>query len=405
MEFHYITGGVTAPKGFQAAGASCGIKAAGKPDIALILSQAPCTAAGVFTSNLVKAAPIFVTQDHLADGHLQGIVVNSGNANALAPQGKENARRMAQAAAQATGLAPEDFGVASTGIIGVPLPIGRVESGIAAAASALSAQGSDQAARAILTSDTKIKTVAIEVLLRDIPVRIGAIAKGSGMIHPNMGTTLSFLTTDCAIPPEMLQALLREAVDKTLNRITVDGDTSTNDTCLMLANAQAGNLPLVRGSESYRTFSAALLAVCGNLARAIAADGEGSSRLISVTVSGARSEEEAVRLARSVAGSSLVKAALFGADANWGRVLCAMGYAGVPFDPETVSVRFSSSLGEVLVCRKGEGVPFENGLARAILDQKEVSICISLGQDGMSATCWGCDLTHNYVSINGHYRS
>lgn len=405
MEFQYITGGVTAPKGFLAAGVACGVKDTGKKGLALILSRTPCTAAGVFTRNLVKAAPISVSQQHLAGGHLQGVVVNSGNANAFAPLGKENALRMTQAAAQATGLVPEDFGVASTGIIGVPLPIDRVEKGIAAAASALSDQGSDQAAQAILTSDKRTKNIAIEVLLGDTPVRIGAIAKGSGMIHPNMGTTLSFLTTDCAIQPDLLQALLGEAVDKTFNRITVDGDTSTNDTCLILANGQAGNAPLVRGSEAYRAFAAALLAVCGNLARAVAADGEGSSRLVTVTVSGAKTEGDAVRLARSVAGSSLVKAALFGADANWGRVLCAMGYAGVSFDPAKVSVRFASSLGEILVCWQGEGVPFENSLARAILDQNEISIRISLGQEGMSATCWGCDLTPDYVSINGNYRS
>lgn len=405
MEFHYITGGVTAPKGFLASGVACGVKPSGKKDVALILSRTSCTAAGVFTRNLVKAAPIFVTQQHLADGHLQGVVVNSGNANALAPLGKGNARRMAKASARATGLSPEDFGVASTGIIGVPLPIDRVEQGIAAAAAGLSEEGSDQAAQAILTSDRETKSVAIQVDLAEGPVRIGAIAKGSGMIHPNMGTTLSFLTTDCAIAPDLLQALLGEAVDKTFNRITVDGDTSTNDTCLLLANGQAGNRPLARGSEDYQAFSQALLAVCSNLARAVAADGEGATRLMTVTVAGANTEGDAVRLARSVAGSSLVKAALFGADANWGRVLCAMGYAGVPFDPGKVSVRFASSLGEVLVCWNGEGVPFENTLARAILDQKEVSIRISLGQDGMAATCWGCDLTPDYVTLNGNYRS
>lgn len=404
MAWHEIDGGVTAPRGFRAAGISCGIKSSGKPDVALIVSDVPCTAAGAFTRNLVKAAPIYVSQEHLADGRLQGIVANSGNANALTPTGRADAARMAQVAALATGLEPEQFGVASTGVIGVPLPVERVERGIAAAAAQLSETGSDQAARAILTTDTFPKTVAVAVNLGGVTVRIGAIAKGSGMIHPNMGTTLCFLTTDGTIPTPVLRPLLREAVARSFDRITVDGDTSTNDTCLMLANGLAGAPPLEPGTEAYRRFSQALGHVCTRMARAVAADGEGATRLITVTVSGAAHEADAVRLARSVAGSSLVKAALCGADANWGRVLCAMGYAGVSFEPSRVSVRFSSSAGELLVCQGGVGVPFAEGVAETILDREEVTICIDLGVGDQTATCWGCDLTPDYVRINGAYR-
>lgn len=404
MAWHEIDGGVTAPTGFRAAGTACGIKSSGKPDVALIVSDVPCTAAGAFTRNLVKAAPIYVSQAHLADGRLQGIVANSGNANALTPTGRADAERMTRAAARATGLAPDRFGVASTGVIGVPLPVERVERGIAAAAAQLSETGSDQAARAILTTDTFPKTVAVAVDLGGVTVRIGAIAKGSGMIHPNMGTTLCFLTTDGTIPTAVLRPLLCEAVASSFDRITVDGDTSTNDTCLMLANGRAGSTPLEPGTEPYRRFAQALGHVCTRMARAVAADGEGATRLITVTVSGAAREDDAVRLARSVAGSSLLKAALCGADANWGRVLCAMGYAGVPFEPSRVSVRFSSSVGELPVCRGGVGVPFAEGLAETILDREEVTICIDLGAGDQTATCWGCDLTPDYVRINGAYR-
>ncbi len=404
MEWRIISGGVTAPKGFLAAGTACGIKPSGKKEVALILSKTPCEAAGVFTRNLAKAAPIFISQEHLADGRLQGIVANSGNANALTPQGREHAKRMTQAAASATGLDPAQFGVASTGVIGVPLPMERVERGIAEAAAQLSENGSEDAAEAILTTDTRTKEISIEFPVDGILIRIGGIAKGSGMIHPNMGTTLCFLTTDCSISHDVLQRLLTTAVERSFNRITVDGDTSTNDTCLMLANGLAENPPLTWGTAACDMFLKALEFVCTELAKQVAGDGEGASRLVTVTVSGASQEEAAVRLARSVAGSSLVKAALGGADANWGRVLCAMGYAGVPFDPTTVSVTFASALGELQVCRAGVGVPFENSLARAILDQKQIEIQIELKAGTASATCWGCDLTQDYVRINGSYR-
>ena len=402
-----VSGGVTAPKGFRASGVHCGVKKnnSDKKDLALIVSQQACTAAAVYTMNRVKAAPLYVTMDHLENGEAQAIVANSGNANACAPNSHEHAEAMCALAARATGLKPGDFVVASTGVIGQELNLAAIERGLPAAAAALSEQGSDDAARAIMTTDTVKKELAVTCTLGGKTVTIGAIAKGSGMIHPNMGTMLCFVTTDCAITHELLQDALHEIVPRTFNRVTVDGDTSTNDMCVVLANGMAGNELLEWKDEGYTVFAKALHFVLEQLARAIAADGEGAGRLITCTVHHARSEESAERLAKSVVGSSLVKAAMFGADANWGRVLCAMGYSKAPFRPEYVDVKFSSEVGEVLVCRQGSGVDFDEALAKSILSQDEVVIDVNLNEGEQQATCWGCDLTYDYVKINGDYRT
>ena len=414
-----ISGGVCAPKGFRASGIFCGLKgrhsgipqtvapssANGKRDLAMILSDCECAAAAVYTLNRVKAAPLYVTMDHLEDGVCRGIVANSGNANACAPQSHENAQRMCDLAARATGLKAEDFAVASTGVIGQTLNIAAIEQGIAPLAAALSYDGSDAAAGAIMTTDTVKKEIAVTFTVGGRPCAFGAIAKGSGMIHPNMGTMLCFITTDCAITHELLQEALHQVVPRTFNRVTVDGDTSTNDMCVVLANGMAENPLIEWKDEDYETFLAALACVCREMARAIASDGEGASRLITCTVSGARSEEVAERLAKAVVGSSLVKAAMFGADANWGRVLCAMGYSKAPFRPEYVDITFSSSQGDILVCQKGTGLAFDEDLAKKILTQNEVVISVNLNEGGNEATCWGCDLTYDYVKINGDYRS
>lgn len=408
MKLQEISGGVCAAQGFQAAGIHCGVKASSSPDkndLALILSEKECTAAGVYTLNRVKAAPIYVTMDHLENGVVWGIVANSGNANACCPLSHENALAMCQAAADATGREAGDFAVASTGVIGQTINISAIQAGMPKVASALSKDGSDAAAKAIMTTDTAKKEIAVSFTLGGKEVKIGAIAKGSGMIHPNMGTMLAFLTTDCAITQEMLSDALHEVVSKTFNRVTVDGDTSTNDTCLLLANGMAGN-PLVEWKdEDYETFKAALDHVCRYLARAIAGDGEGATRLVTCKVTGARSEESAERLSKAVVGSALVKAAMFGADANWGRVLCAMGYSKAPFRPEHVDVSFCSKAGEILVCKQGDGLDFDEEKAKEILSQEEVIIAVDLHEGDESAECWGCDLTYDYVKINGDYRT
>ena len=403
-----ISGGVCAAKGFTAAGVHCGVKAGSSPDkndLALILSEKECAAAAVYTLNRVKAAPIYVTMDHLENGVAWGVVANSGNANACCPLSHENAQAMCEAAAQATGHEPEDFVVASTGVIGQTINISAIQAGMPQAAAALSDQGSDAAARAIMTTDTVKKEIALSFTLGGKEVRLGAIAKGSGMIHPNMGTMLCFVTTDCAITPGMLVEALHEVTAKTFNRVTVDGDTSTNDMCVVLANGMAGNPLIEWKDEDYETFRAALDQVCRTLARAIAGDGEGASKLVTCQVSGARSEESAERLSKAVVGSSLVKAAMFGADANWGRVLCAMGYSKAPFRPEHVDVAFRSCAGEILVCRQGDGLAFDEEKAKEILSQKEVIIAVDLHEGEESAECWGCDLTYDYVKINGDYRT
>ncbi|MEG2000860.1 MAG: bifunctional glutamate N-acetyltransferase/amino-acid acetyltransferase ArgJ [Evtepia sp.] len=404
---NYISGGVTAAIGFKASGLHCGVKndLTDKKDIAMILSERECSAAGVFTLNQVKAAPIYVTKDHLRDGKLRGVIVNSGNANACAPQGKENALRMTYAAAAATNLDPKDFAVASTGVIGQTIRIDAIEAGIPALAATLSKDGSTDAANAILTTDTYVKEVALTIEIAGTAVTIGAIAKGSGMIHPNMGTMLCFVTTDCDIASTLLQAALESTIKKTFNRITVDGDTSTNDTCVVLANGMAKNKRIDSEGAAYDVFTQALRTVLEEEAKLVAGDGEGAGRLIACTVEGAESEEKAELMAKSVVASSLVKAAMFGTDANWGRVLCAIGYSGATFDPEKIAVKFFSNSGEVLVCQEGAGVEFDEEQAKRVLTEKEVNILVTMQESDAKATCWGCDLTYDYVKINGDYRS
>jgi len=405
-----IDGGLCAPQGFRAGGVWCGIrKKDDKRDLALIVSDRVCSAAGMYTTNKVKAASVLVTREHLADGQCQAIICNSGNANACTGEaGLTAARRMARAAGTALGIEPRLVAVGSTGVIGVPLPAEKVEAAIPGLLRSLSPdyQGHSAALEAIMTTDTRKKEIALEFELDGKAVRIGAMAKGAGMIHPNMATMLSFITTDAAISPALLDSALRLAVRRSFNRVTVDGDTSTNDMVIILANGRAGNAPIEKDSANFQHFCAALEQVCINLAQAIARDGEGATRLVSCTVQGAKDEECAEKLAKAVVGSSLVKAACFGADANWGRILCAMGYSGADFEPETVSVRFKSSAGEVPVCKNGASIPFSEELAKAVLAQEEIEILIDLVDSGTaSATCWGCDLTYDYVKINGDYRS
>ena len=405
----YIDGGVCAAQGFRAAGIHVGVKthAAWKKDVALIVSDVDCAAAAMFTTNVVKAAPIHVDRKHLADGKARAIVANSGNANACAPQGEENAIKMCAAAAKAIGCPPEDVLVSSTGVIGQTLKVQVIEEGMPALYEALdhSVEASDAAAHAIMTTDTVKKEVAVETVIGGKTVRMGGIAKGSGMIHPNMGTMLCFLTTDCAISPAMIRAALKEVVCKTFNRISVDGDTSTNDSCIVLANGLAGNAEITEQGADYQAFTEALMTLCTELARKMAADGEGAKHLITCTVTGAADEKTAETVARSVISSTLTKAAIFGADANWGRVLCAMGYSGAEFDPETVDVSFASAAGDIAVCEKGRGLPFDEDLAKKILTEHDVEIRISMGAGAGTATCWGCDITYDYIKINGDYRT
>jgi glutamate N-acetyltransferase/amino-acid N-acetyltransferase len=403
-----ISGGVTAAKGFRAAGIHAGVKASSSPDkndLAMILCDTEATAAGVYTMNRVKAAPIYVTMEHLENGTARGIIANSGNANACAPMGHENAVKMCEAAASATGLRPEDFIVASTGVIGAQLNVSVIEQACPTLASLLSRDGSSEAAKAIMTTDTRSKEIAVSFELGGKEVRLGGIAKGSGMIHPNMGTMLAFLTTDCAISADVLQGALYEVAKTSFNRISVDGDTSTNDTCCILASGQAGNALIDWKNEDYEVFYGALKFICTELAKKIAGDGEGATKLVTCTVSGSRSDEAAEKLAMEIIRSSLVKAAMFGADANWGRVLCAMGYSRAPFRPECVDVAFASTVGTVQVCASGEGLPFDEALAKEILSQPEVEILVNVNEGEHAVTAWGCDLTYDYVKINGDYRT
>ena len=406
---NFVDGGVCAPQGFQAAGIHVGVKthATWKKDVALIVSDVDCAASAVFTKNVVKAAPIHVDKAYLADGHARAIIANSGNANACAPHGEENAVKMCAAAAQAIGCKTEDVLVSSTGVIGQTLNVQVIEEGVPELYAALNhtAAASDAAAHAIMTTDTVKKEAAVETVVGGKTVRIGGIAKGSGMIHPNMGTMLCFLTTDCAISPELLKAALLETANVSFNRISVDGDTSTNDSCIVLANGLAGNAAITEKGEAYEALLAAMQALCTELAKKMASDGEGAKHLITCTVSGAASEESAETIAKSVISSTLTKAAIFGADANWGRVLCAMGYSGETFDPDRVDVRFASAAGEVAVCEKGRGLDFDEDLAKKILTEHDVEILIAMGEGSGQCTCWGCDITYDYIKINGDYRT
>lgn len=404
-----IEGGVCAAQGFRAAGIHVGVKThqEWKKDVALIVSDVDCAAAAVYTTNVVKAAPIHIDKLHLANGRARAILANSGNANACAPHGEEHAQRMCAAAAKAIGCKTEDVVVSSTGVIGQTINVQVIEEGAPKLAAALerSAAASDAAAHAIMTTDTTKKELALETVIGGKTVRIGGIAKGSGMIHPNMGTMLCFLTTDCAITPEMIRTALLETVGVTFNRISVDGDTSTNDTCCVLANGLAGNALIAEKNQDYTAFLEALQTLCAALAKSMASDGEGAKHLITCTVSGAESEAVAETLAKSVISSTLTKAAIFGADANWGRVLCAMGYSGAKFDPDTVDVSFASAAGTVAVCAKGRGLNFDEALAKQVLTEHDVEILISLQGGGAACTCWGCDITYDYIKINGDYRT
>lgn len=403
----FIQGGVCAAKGFYAGGVSAGLKGSGKPDLAIIVSESDAAAAAVYTKNVVQAAPIHVTKQHLSDGAARAIVANSGNANACAPNDMENAMAMCHLAAQALNIPVTSVAVASTGVIGQSLTdkMPLIDSGIVKLASEITGNGSANAAQAIMTTDTIEKECAVEFDLGGKSVRIGGIAKGSGMIHPNMGTMLCFITTDADISSPVLEKAVREAVRLSFNRISVDGDTSTNDMCFVMANGTAGNREITHTGEDYNLFLQALTQVCIYLARTIASDGEGAGRLITCVVNNAPSEESAEILGKSVISSSLFKAAIFGSDANWGRVLCAMGYSGAPFDPKTVSVSFESGAGSIQVCEDGMGLPFDEDMAKKILSEKEITVIIDMASGESTCTCWGCDLTYEYVRINGDYRS
>ena len=403
----YITGGVCAAKGFKAAGVHVGVKTnnSEKKDLALIVADCECAAGAVYTRNVVKAAPLAITKQHLANGHARAVIANSGNANACAPDGEENALKMCHSAASALGLSETDIIVASTGVIGQRLPVEVIENGIPALAANLSYDGSRDAAAAIMTTDLTMKECAVEFEIGGKPARIGGIAKGSGMIHPNMGTLLAFLTTDCAISPEMIANALKTAANVSFNRISVDGDTSTNDMLCLLANGLAGNAEITAPGADYETFATALNALCIELAKMMASDGEGATHLLTCRVSGAASKHDAETLSKSVISSTLTKAAMFGADANWGRILCAMGYSGVEFDPDSVSVAFESNAGRINVCENGRGLQFDESTAKKILTEHDITIDISMTAGQSECTCWGCDITYDYIKINGDYRT
>lgn len=406
MEWEIIPGGVTAPRGFRAAGVYAGLKKAnrGKKDLALIVSDTLATAAAVYTTNKVQAAPLKVTREHLASGRARAIVVNSGNANACTgEQGLKDAWRMAEITAEVLGCRPQEVVVASTGVIGVPLPMDKIEAGIRQAAQELSKEGSRAAAEAILTTDLRVKEIALRFSIRGRPVVIGGIAKGSGMIHPNLATMLAFLTTDASLDSEQLKKALSLAVDNTFNLITVDGDTSTNDMVVALANGQSGVGPA--SEEEYRLFTSALEYACRYLARLIARDGEGATRLIEVEVRGAHTFMDARKIARAIASSNLVKSAVFGADANWGRILCAAGYAGAELDPERVDIFIESAIGREQLAARGKPYSFDEAKASAILAAEEVRIIVDLNLGTATAVAYGCDLTYDYVKINASYRT
>ena len=401
-----INGGVCAAKGFTANGVHCGVrKNRTKKDLALIFSEVPASCAAVYTTNLVKGAPLEVTRRHIENGVAQAVICNSGNANTCNANGIEIAEQMSDLLAAEMGISPSDVVVASTGVIGQPLSIEPIQSGIPSLVAGLSVDGCDAAAEGIMTTDTVKKEVAVEFELGGKVCRMGGIAKGSGMIHPNMATMLVFITTDAAIAPAMLKKALSTDIAATFNMVSVDGDTSTNDMVTVLANGMAGNTPVTVEDEDFAVFMKALNTVTVGLCRMIAGDGEGATKLLECTVSGADDILLARTVAKSVICSSLLKAAMFGADANWGRVLCAIGYSGAAVDVHRVDVSFKSAKGEILVCKDGAGVEFSEEIAKEILLEKEIEILVSVGDGDVSATAWGCDLTYDYVKINGDYRT
>ncbi|NPV54021.1 MAG: bifunctional glutamate N-acetyltransferase/amino-acid acetyltransferase ArgJ [Firmicutes bacterium] len=394
--------GVTAPRGYMAAGVHCGVKKQGGKDLALICSEVEASAAGLFTTNKVKAAPVLLTLRNIAAGRAQAIVANSGNANACTGEaGMRDASRMAEVAASELRIAPDRVVVASTGVIGVKLPINEIEAGIREAAGRLSREGSQEAAEAILTTDTRTKEVAVDFTLGPSRVWIGGMAKGSGMIHPNMATMLAFLTTDAAIDPGLLKTALRESVEKSFNMVTVDGDTSTNDMVAILANGLADNPKVTVPGRDFMEFKAALDGATMQLARMIAGDGEGATKFVEVRVLGAPTVTDARLAARAVASSNLVKAAIFGEDPNWGRIIAAVGYSGTEFDPGKVDI----FIGNVKTAGGGAAVPFNEEEARNELRKRDVVLTIDLRSGDQTATAWTCDLTYDYVKINASYRS
>ena len=401
-----IAGGVCAAKGFSANGVHCGIrKNQGKKDLSLIFSSVPCSAAAVYTTNLVKGAPLTVTKKHLSNGIAQAVICNSGNANTCNANGIEIAEEMSALAAKALGISSEDMIVASTGVIGQPLSIAPIAAGLPELVAGLSPEGGRAAAEGIMTTDTVMKEVAVEFTLGGKTCHLGGIAKGSGMIHPNMATMLVFLTTDAAISPAMLQKALSGDIAGTFNMLSIDGDTSTNDMVTVLANGLAGNPTVDAEGEDFTAFMKALNSVTIALCRKIAGDGEGATKLLECKVSGAADLDTAKTVAKSVICSSLLKAAMFGADANWGRVLCAIGYSGANVDVNKVDVAFHSAAGTVEVCKNGAGLDFSEEFAKKVLLEKEIEILVELNSGEFSSTAWGCDLTYDYVKINGDYRT
>ena len=406
MNMKQIEGGVCAAAGFKAAGVHCGIrKNQTKRDLGLIVSDCKASAAAVYTTNLVKGAPLLVTKEHLADGTAQAILCNSGNANTCNADGPQIANAMCQLAADQLGLAPEDVAIASTGVIGQPLNLEVIQAGMAPLAADLAYHNSLHAATAIMTTDTIPKEAAVEFELDGKVCHLGGIAKGSGMIHPNMATMLVFLTTDAAISSELLQKALSTDVQSTFNMVSVDGDTSTNDMVIVLANGMAGNTLITQGGEDFAVFMKALNTVTMQLCKMLAGDGEGATHLLECKVSGAADLATARTVAKSVICSSLVKAAIFGADANWGRILCAIGYSGTDVNVQAVDVAFVSKAGRIEVCKAGAGIPFSEEKAKQILLEHEIEVQVELNSGSAESTAWGCDLTYDYVKINGDYRT
>ena len=406
--FNIIEGGICAPKGFSANGIHCGVrKNRTKRDIALIVSEAPAAAAATYTTNLVKGAPLTVTKENISDGYARAVICNSGNANTCNADGIEIAKKMCDLVSEATGIDANDVIVASTGVIGQPLDITPIKNGMAELKEGLGSDAihSDYASEAILTTDLAKKEIAISFTLGGKECRIAGIAKGSGMIHPNMATMLVFITTDAAISPAMLQKALSTDIKNTFNMISVDGDTSTNDMVCVMANGLAGNKIIESEGEDFEIFAKALNSVTVHLCKMIAGDGEGATKMLECSVSGAKDEKCAKTVAKSVICSSLLKAAMFGADANWGRVLCAIGYSGADVDVNKIDVSFASKEGNIAVCKNGAGVDFSEEIAKKILLEKEINIIIELNDGEASATAWGCDLTYDYVKINGDYRT
>ena len=406
MDIKFTDGGVTAPKGFTANGIHCGIrKSKDKKDLALIFCEKECDTAAVYTQNLVCGAPITVTKNNISDGKARAVVCNSGIANTCNADGIEKAEGMCEITANALGISKSDIIVASTGVIGQPLDLEPVKNGINELVSGLNKNGSDSAANAIMTTDTVKKEFACEFTLGGKPCHIGAISKGSGMIHPNMATMLAFITTDADISSEMLKISLLEVVADSFNMLSVDGDTSTNDTVAILASGLCENERITEKNNDYRTFTLALSSICEKLVKLMAKDGEGATKLVECVVTGASDVKTAKTCAKAVICSSLVKAAMFGSDANWGRILCALGYSGVDIDVHRVDVKFSSDGGEIEVCKDGSGIDFSEELAKKVLSCDEVYILVDLKSGASCATAYGCDLTYDYVKINGDYRT